>query len=101
MPLSNGIIIRLNEITGMVVDKRSLGDLEAAEIKRIFLEILGGGEFYDVDEIEAWLQNEGSWKSKQVRMRLVNISHYAQSRHEQANRFRMIPDGSDSCSCES
>ena len=68
-------------------------DLEAAEIKRIFLEILEGGEFYDVDEIEAWLQNEGSWKSKQVRMRLVNISHYAQSRHEQANRFRMIPDG--------
>ena len=51
--------------------------------------------------IEAWLQNEGSWKNKQVRMRLVNISHYVQSRHEQANRFRMIPDGSDPCSCES
>ncbi len=101
MPLSNGIIVRLNEITGMVVDKRTLGDREAAEIKKIFFEILEGEEFYDVDEIEAWLQNEGSWKNKQVRMRLVNISHYVQSRHEQANRFRMIPDGSDPCSCES
>ena len=31
-------------------------------------------------------------------MRITNISHYAQTKYEQANKFRIIPDD-DSCGC--
>ena len=53
---------------------------------------------YDVDEIESWFENEGTWNNKDVRMRITNISHYIQTKHEQTNKFRMMPSD-DSC-CE-
>ena len=53
---------------------------------------------YDVDEIEAWFENEGSWNDKLVRNRITNISHYQQTKHEQNTKYRMISDD-DSCSC--
>ena len=102
MPLLNNTIIRLNEITTLVEDKSNLTSEDESLIKQIFKEINEKGERYDVDEIESWFENEGSWNMKDVRMRIVNISHYAQSKFEQTNKFRIIDDtcdDDDSCSC--
>ena len=102
MPLLNTTIMRLNEITTLVEDKSGLTSENESLIKQIFQEINENGERYDVDEIESWFENEGSWNVKEVRSRIVNISHYAQSKFEQTNKFRIVDDtcnDSDSCSC--
>ena len=102
MPLLNSTIMRLNEITTMVEDKSQLTPENEILIKEIFKEINENGERYDVDEIESWFENEGSWKNKDVRTRIVNISHYAQTKFEQTNKFRIVDDScgdGDSCSC--
>ena len=102
MPLLNTTIMRLNEITTLVEDKSYLTSENESLIKQIFQEINENGERYDVDEIESWFENEGSWNIKEVRSRIVNISHYAQSKFEQTNKFRIVDDtcnDSDSCSC--
>lgn len=98
MPLLNSTIIRLNEITVKVENKERLSLDDQIMIKQIFKEINENGEIYDVDEIESWFENEGSWKNKDVRIRITNISHYMQSKHEQTNKFRMMTDN-DSCNC--
>ena len=102
MPLLNSIIIRLNEITSTIENKSELTPDNESLIKEIFREINEKGERYDVDEIESWFENEGSWNSKDVRSRIVNISHYAQTKFEQTNKFRIVDDScddGDSCSC--
>ena len=102
MPLLNSTIMRLNEITTLVEDKTHLTSENESLIKQIFKEINEKGERYDVDEIESWFENEGSWNVKDVKTRIVNISHYAQSRFEQTNKFRIVDDTCDdvdSCSC--
>ena len=102
MPLLNSTIIKLNEITTVVEDKSVLTHENESFIKQIFNELNEKGERYDVDEIESWFENEGSWHTKDVRTRIVNISHYAQSKFEQTNKFRMSSDScddGDSCSC--
>ena len=101
MPLLNTTIMRLNEITTLVEDKSGLTSENESLIKQIFQEINENGERYDVDEIESWFENEGSWNVKEVRSRIVNISHYAQSKFEQTNKFRIVDDtcDDDSCSC--
>ena len=102
MPLLNSTIMRLNEITTLVEDKTQLTSENESLIKQIFKEINENGERYDVDEIESWFENEGSWNVKEVRSRIVNISHYAQSKFEQTNKFRIVDDtcnDDDSCSC--
>ena len=102
MPLLNTTIMRLNEITTLVEDKSGLTSENESLIKQIFKEINENGERYDVDEIESWFENEGSWNVKEVRSRIVNISHYAQSKFEQTNKFRIVDDtcnDDDSCSC--
>ena len=102
MPLLNTTIMRLNEITTLVEDKSNLTSENESLIKQIFKEINENGERYDVDEIESWFENEGSWNVKEVRSRIVNISHYAQSKFEQTNKFRIVDDtcnDDDSCSC--
>ena len=101
MPLLNSTIIRLNEITTLIEDKSALTLENESLIKQIFREINEKGERYDVDEIESWFENEGSWNVKDVRTRIINISHYAQSKFEQTNKFRIIDDScgdGDSCS---
>ena len=98
MPLDNSIIIRLNEITTFVQNKNELSEDDESVIKQIFKEINESGVSYDVDEIEIWFENEGSWKNKDVRIRITNISHYAQTKYEQTNKFRMVSD--DSCGCD-
>ena len=64
MPLTNPVIIKLNEITTFVQDKSKLTEEEVVEIKKIFKELVKNGERYDVDEIEFWFKNEGSWNKK-------------------------------------
>ena len=102
MPLLNTTIMRLNEITTLVEDKSDLTSENESLIKQIFREINEKGERYEVDEIESWFENEGSWNVKDVRTRIVNISHYSQSKFEQTNKFRIVDDtcdNDDSCSC--
>ena len=94
--------MRLNEITTLVDDKTKLTFENESLIKDIFKQINEKGEKYDVDEIESWFENEGSWNVKDVRTRIVNISHYVQSKFEQTDKFRIVDDTcdeGDSCSC--
>ncbi|MBS3922218.1 MAG: hypothetical protein KGZ37_03615 [Nitrosarchaeum sp.] len=92
MPLTNNVIIKLNEITTLVEDKSNLAQKEIEEIKTIFKDIIKSGDRYDVDDIESWFENEGSWTNKASRVRVINISHYVQDKYEQTVRLRIISD---------
>ncbi|MCV0411550.1 hypothetical protein [Nitrosarchaeum sp.] len=92
MPLTNNVIIKLNEITTLVEDKNNLKEQDIEEIKLIFKTILKSGERYDVDDIESWFENEGSWTNKQTRVRVINLSHYVQDKFEQTARLKIISD---------
>ena len=98
MPLTNNVIIKLNEITSFVEDKNNLTENEIEEIKTIFQDILKSGERYDVDDIESWFENEGTWSNKATRVRITNLSHYIQDKFDQTSRLKIISDD-DSCSC--
>ena len=99
MPLTNNVIIKLNEITTMIEDKNNLKENEIEEIKSIFKNILSSGERYDVDDIESWFENEGSWTNKTVRVRITNLSHYVQDKFDQTARLKILSDDGESCSC--
>ena len=92
MPLTNDVIIRLNEITTLVENKNKLKSEDIDMIKNIFKEILKNGQIYDVDDIESWFINEGSWHDKNAIGRITNLSHYIQNKHEQQNPFKIISD---------
>lgn len=96
MPLTNPTIIKLNEITTMVKDKSKLSESEVNEIKSIFRELVESGERYDVDEIEFWFENEGSWKTRESIIRIANLSNYIQDKFQQTSHLRIISD--DDCS---
>ncbi len=98
MPLTNNVIIKLNEITTLVEDKSKLSESDIDEIKSIFKTIVEGGERFNVDEIEFWFENEGSWKSKESRIRITNLSNYIQDKYQQTAHLRIISD--DDCGCE-
>ncbi len=98
MPLTNNVIIKLNEITTLVEDKSKLSESDIDEIKSIFKTIVEGGERYNIDEIEFWFENEGSWKSKESRIRIVNLSNYIQDKYQQTAHLRVISD--DDCGCK-
>lgn len=76
MPLANDIIIKLNEITTSVSNKKHLSQDDESMIKNVFKNIVEGGGRYDVYEIESWFALEGSWKDKSVVDRIMNIVHY-------------------------
>lgn len=97
MPLTNNVIIKLNDITTMVEDKSKLTIEEVEEIKSIFRDLVESGERYDVDEIEYWFENEGSWRAKEPRIRIANLSSYIQDKYQQTAHLRIISD--DDCSC--
>ena len=97
MPLTNPVIIKLNEITTFVQDKSKLTEEEVVEIKKIFKELVKNGERYDVDEIEFWFENEGSWKIKGPRVRITNLANYVQDKYQQTSHLRIISD--DNCGC--
>ena len=95
MPLTNNVIIKLNEITTLVEDKTKLSESEVDEIKSIFKILVDSGERYDVDEISFWFENEGSWKTREPRIRITNLSNYIQDKYQQTAHLRIIPD--DEC----
>ena len=97
MPLTNNVIIKLNEITTMIEDKSDLKESEIEEIKKIFKEIIKNGERYDLDEIEMWFENEGSWTNKTSRVRIVNAAHYVQNKSQYTLKLNIISD--DDCGC--
>ena len=97
MPLTNPVIIKLNEITTFVQDKSKLTESEVEEIKKIFKSLVESDEKYDIDEIEFWFENEGSWKVKEPRVRITNLSGYVQDKYQQTAHLRIISD--DDCSC--
>ena len=97
MPLTNNVIIKLNEITTLVEDKSKLSESEVNEIKSIFKTIVESGERYNVDEIEFWFENEGSWKSRESRIRIVNLSNYIQDKYQQTAHLRVISDDDSGC----
>jgi hypothetical protein len=97
LPLTNNVIIKLNEITTMVEDKSKLSESEVEEIKIIFRELVKKNERYDLDEIEFWFENEGSWKIKESRVRITNLANYVQDKYQQTAHLRIISD--DDCGC--
>ena len=68
--------------------KQNLKENEIEEIKNIFKKILTEGERYNVEEIESWFENEGSWSNKASRIRIINISHYIQDKYEHYRYIR-------------
>jgi len=82
----------------MVEDKSKLSDSEVTEIKSIFKTIVESGERYDIDEIEFWFENEGSWTTRKSRIRIVNLSSYIQDKYQQTAHLRIISD--DDCNCD-
>ena len=81
----------------MVEDKSNLSDSEIDEIKSIFKTLVERNERYDIDEIEFWFENEGSWPSRKSRIRIVNLSSYIQDKYQQTAHLRILSD--DDCSC--
>ena len=81
----------------MVENKSKLSESNIDEIKTIFKNLVENNERYDVDEIEFWFKNEGSWTAKEPRIRIVNISSYIQDKYQQTAHLRVISD--DDCSC--
>ena len=81
----------------MVEDKSKLTEHEVDEIKIIFKELVENNERYDIDEIEFWFENEGSWKVKESRVRITNLSSYVQDKYQQTAHLRIISD--DDCGC--
>ncbi len=97
MPLTNNVIIKLNEITTMIEDKTKLSELEVEEIKKIFRKLVENDERYDLDEIEFWFENEGSWISRTPIIRITNLANYVQDKYQQTAHLRILSD--DDCSC--
>lgn len=97
MPLTNNVIIKLNEITTMVEDKTKLSESEVEEIKIIFKRLVENNERYDLDEIEFWFENEGSWTTRTSRIRITNLANYVQDKYQQTAHLRILSD--DDCSC--
>ena len=97
MPLTNPTIIGLNEITTLVEDKTRLSESEVDEIRGIFKDLVERGERYDVDEIEYWFENEGSWRAKGPRIRIANLASYIQDKHMQTASLRIVSDDGDGC----
>jgi len=81
----------------MVEDKSQLTENEVDEIKIIFKELVKKNERYDLDEIEFWFENEGSWKIKESRVRITNLANYVQDKYQQTAHLRIISD--DDCGC--
>jgi len=89
----------LNEITSQATNKKNLTDDDERLIKDIFNKMLKNGENYDVEEIQSWFENEGSWNHKPTIIRVTNISHYVQTRFWQNPKKMHIISDHDDCGC--
>lgn len=94
MPLTNEVIMKLNEITLLVEDKSKLTESETDEIKTIFRNLVKSNQRYDMDEIEYWFNNEGSWTVREPRIRIVNLANYVQDKYQQTAHLRILSDTS-------
>ena len=83
----------------MISDKNSLKIRDEDLIKEIFKKILENNDNYNVDEIEYWFKNEGSWKSKKSIIRITNMAHYIQQKFQQKNKLKILSND-ESCKCE-
>jgi len=83
----------------MVEDKSKLSESEQEDIKTIFRNLVENNERYDLDEIEFWFENEGSWSFREPRIRITNLASYIQDKHQQTAHLRIISD--DDCGCGS
>lgn len=97
MPLTNRVILKLNEITTLIEDKNNIKDSEIEEIKKIFTELLDSGERLDLDDVESWFEYEGSWKNKESKTRVINLAHYIQNKFQQTFKLNILSE--DSCGC--
>lgn len=97
MPLTNNVIIKLNEITTIIEDKNNLTDSEIEEIKNIFKTLIQKEERFDLEDIESWFENEGSWKNKNSRTRVINLASYIQNKYQQTLKLKIISD--EDCNC--
>ncbi len=97
MPLTNNVIIKLNEITAIIEDKNNLTDSEIEEIKNIFKTLIQKEERFDLEDIESWFENEGSWKNKNSRTRVINLASYIQNKYQQTLKLKIISD--EDCNC--
>lgn len=97
MPLTNNVIIKLNEITAMIEDKNNLKESEIEEVKQVFQDLVENGERYDLDDIESWFENEGSWKNQSTQIRIANLAHYVQNKFSQTFKLNIISD--ENCDC--
>jgi len=99
MVLSDAIIMKLNQITSQISNKQNLAEDDEDLIKNTFTKILESGETYDVEDIESWFENQGTWNHKPTIIRITNMSHYVQQRFWQTpKKFRIISE-SDDCGC--
>ena len=96
VPLSNTVIISLNEIMTSVSSKKHLKPEDEIMIKRIFQNMLESGITFSIDEVESWFALEGSWHDKSTVERILNIAHYQQAKHDANNKLKFM---SDDCSC--
>ncbi len=83
----------------MITDKNSLKETDEAFIKEIFTKLLKCGENYNVDEIESWFKNEGTWKNKKSIIRITNMAHYIEEKFQQSNKFQILSNDK-SCDCD-
>ncbi|BDQ30958.1 hypothetical protein [Nitrosopumilus zosterae] len=81
----------------MIEDKSKLSESDISVIKSIFQNLVENNERYDVDEIEFWFTNEGSWTKKESIIRIANLSSYVQDKYQQTAHLRIISD--DDCGC--
>ena len=81
----------------MVEDKSKLTESDIIEIKSIFQNLVENNERYNIDEIEFWFENEGSWNTRESRIRIINLSSYVQDKYQQTAHLRIISD--DDCGC--
>ena len=98
MPLTNNIIIKLNEITTLIEDKNNIKESEIEEIKTILKTSSQNEERYDLEDIESWFENEGSWKNKSSITRITNLAYYVQNKFQQTLKLKIISD--EDCNCE-
>jgi hypothetical protein len=99
MPLSNNVIMKLNELTVQIQNKKTLSERDEQLIKDSFNKLLESGENYDVDEIGSWFENEESWNHKLTVIRITNISHYVQTRFWQNSKKLHLISDNDDCGC--
>lgn len=99
MPLTNQVIMLLNEITTQVQNKKALTPQDESLIKETFNKMLSCGQYYNVEEIESWFENEGTWTHRPTIIRITNMSHYVQSRFDQTPKKLNVIKEPDDCGC--